>query len=90
MIAWPTHLLVCGEPSDDPGPLHGHVPHWTGCGLKLHNKTWRGWETRAGELSVDASPAKEAVTCKRCLRSRAWASAKTGSALQKMYSEQTA
>ncbi|WDS38299.1 hypothetical protein TMCBR3_gp051 [Caulobacter phage TMCBR3] len=76
MTKWPIHLIVFGETNSEPGPLQGHVRRSTACGVRVGNHTWRGWETRPGELAVAGYLVADDVDCARCMRTRAYKAAK--------------
>jgi hypothetical protein len=89
-VAWPTHLIVSRPDRALDHPLANPAPDYTACGVRVGNKTWRGYETTAGGNCVDGTPAADSVTCARCLRTKAWAKAPTGAQLQARYKAENA
>lgn len=76
MTAWTTHLMVERPDrarTDD--PLANPKPVFSACGIRVYDRTWRGWATTPGGACIGGNTVPKGVDCASCIRTRLFAKA---------------
>jgi hypothetical protein len=75
VAGWPTHLITERPERADTRPLSDPNPRFTACGIRVYGQTWRGYDTVPGGTTVAGSRHPGDVDCKKCIRTKRYATA---------------